>query len=541
MDFEPAHDKLRQWILQGHPFSASCYSGNQLYIRLSSTINATRSAHASIGGELQSNNLWTSLRHQTHEFFRQHQNLWRVSVPPSAETIASGQAQLTEWNGALHWIASDTELFTKAREAGGHATQYRLFGEISDNPFQPLSSTMLALHQRLKKSFDPENILNPGRLYQSRQVVSGALMRTSISSNYLNKSTGAEAERILRNCVHCGFCNATCPTYLLLGDELDGPRGRIYLIKNMLEGETPTAKTQLHLDRCLTCRSCETTCPSGVEYGRLLDIGRELVADQVKRSPGQRLFRFSLRKFLLNTKLFAGSLRIAQAFKSILPRRFQQNIPLRTRSTLVWPVTPHQRKIILVEGCVQTALQPDIDKAAAIVFDKVGIQSLRIKAAGCCGSISHHADARKETLAYIKTNIDAPVYAARAEKVSALYRDPGEILAKENIKTTATDKRIAFHPPCTLQHGLKLDGVIETLLSSMGFELVAFRDKHLCCGSAGTYSITQKQLSTRLLENKLSAIETNAPDLIVTANIGCQTHLQSGTNTPVRHWLELLV
>jgi len=400
-------------------------------------------------------------------------------------------------------------------------------------------------------------------------------MRTSISSNYLNKSTGAEAERILRNCVHCGFCNATCPTYLLLGDELDGPRGRIYLIKNMLEGETPTAKTQLHLDRCLTCRSCETTCPSGVEYGRLLDIGRELVADQVKRSPGQRLFRFSLRKFLLNTKLFAGSLRIAQAFKSILPRRFQQNIPLRTRSTLVWPVTPHQRKIILVEGCVQTALQPDIDKAAAIVFDKVGIQSLRIKAAGCCGSISHHADARKETLAYIKTNIDAwwpalesepveaicmtasgcgvmikdyahllredPVYAARAEKVSALYRDPGEILAKENIKTTATDKRIAFHPPCTLQHGLKLDGVIETLLSSMGFELVAFRDKHLCCGSAGTYSITQKQLSTRLLENKLSAIETNAPDLIVTANIGCQTHLQSGTNTPVRHWLELLV
>jgi len=165
MDFEPAHDKLRQWILQGHPLSASCYWGNQLYVRLSSTINATRSAHTSIGGELQSNNLWASLRHQTHEFFQQHQNLWRVSVPPSAETIASEQAQLTEWNGALRWIASDIELFTKAREAGGHATEYRLFGEISDNPFQPLSSTMLALHQRLKNSFDPENILNPGRLY----------------------------------------------------------------------------------------------------------------------------------------------------------------------------------------------------------------------------------------------------------------------------------------------------------------------------------------------------------------------------------------
>ena len=400
-------------------------------------------------------------------------------------------------------------------------------------------------------------------------------MRTSITSNHLNKSTGAVAERILRNCVHCGFCNATCPTYLLLGDELDGPRGRIYLIKNMLEGETPTEKTQLHLDRCLTCRSCETTCPSGVEYGRLLDIGRELVADQVKRSPGQRLSRFLLRKFLLSAKLFTVSLRLGQAIRPLLPRCFQQNIPQRAKTTHVWPLTRHQRKIILVEGCVQAALQPDIDKAAAIVFDKIGIQSLRIKASGCCGSISHHADARNETLAYIKTNIDCwwpvlelepieaicmtasgcgvmikdyahllsddPGYATKAEKISALYRDPSELLAKENIQATPTGKLIAFHPPCTLQHGLKLNGVIEILLTSMGFELVSFENKHLCCGSAGTYSITQKHLATQLRDNKLSAIETNAPDMIVTANIGCQMHLQSGTKTPVMHWLELLV
>lgn len=400
-------------------------------------------------------------------------------------------------------------------------------------------------------------------------------MRTSITNQYLDTSTGEEAERILRNCVHCGFCNATCPTYLLLGDELDGPRGRIYLIKNMLEGETPTAKTQLHLDRCLTCRNCETTCPSGVEYGRLVDIGRKLVTDQVKRPLSQRLFRFTLRKFLLSKKLFAVSLRLGQVFKPVLPARFQQNIPLRAKTAHVWPGTKHQRKVLLVEGCVQTALQPGIDRAAAIVFDRIGIQSLRIKAAGCCGSISHHSDAESETHAYIKTNIDAwwpviesesveaicmtasgcgvmirdyahmladdPDYADKADKISALYRDPSEVISKEKIQPMHAGRRVAFHPPCTLQHGLKLNGGIEKILTSLGYELVDFDDKHLCCGSAGTYSVTQKQLATQLRDNKLTAIETNAPELIVTANIGCQTHLQNGTNTPVVHWLELLV
>jgi len=404
-------------------------------------------------------------------------------------------------------------------------------------------------------------------------------MRTSITNQYRDTSTGGEAERILRNCVHCGFCNATCPTYLLLGDELDGPRGRIYLIKNMLEGETPTAKTQLHLDRCLTCRNCETTCPSGVEYGSLLDIGRKLVSDQVKRSPGQRLFRLMLRKLLLSKSLFSGSLCLGQVFRPVLPRRIQQSIPLRVSPIHVWPTTQHRRKILLVEGCVQTALQPDIDKAAAIVFDRTGIQSLRIKAAGCCGSISHHAEAENETHTYIKTNIDAwwpaiesgsieaitmtasgcgvmlkdyahiladdPVYADKARKISALYKDPCEIITADDIQTgninaNHTGKPIAFHPPCTLQHGLKLDGRIEALLTSLGYELVVFNDRHLCCGSAGTYSITQKDLSGKLRDNKLASIESAQPELIVTANIGCQTHLQSGTDTPVKHWLELL-
>ena len=400
-------------------------------------------------------------------------------------------------------------------------------------------------------------------------------MKTSITNNYLESSAGQEANRILRNCVHCGFCNATCPTYQLLGDELDGPRGRIYLIKNILEGETPTTKTQLHLDRCLTCRNCETTCPSGVEYSKLLDIGRKLVTDKVNRSVGQQLFRFSLRKFLLSSSLFSLSLSIGQLFRPLLPKAFSQNIPARVNQTLDWPTNKHPQKILLVEGCVQNALQPNIDRAAAIVLDRENIQSLRIKAAGCCGAVSHHLNAEKEAHTYIKKNIDTwwplvdtglveaicmtasgcgvmikdyvsiladdPDYADKAKKISTLYRDPCEIITTESIKAKNTGLRIAFHPPCTLQHGLKLNGKIESILTELGHKLIDFDDSHLCCGSAGTYSITQKKLSAQLRNNKLTAIATNKPEMIVTANIGCQTHLQSGTDTPVKHWLELLV
>ena len=400
-------------------------------------------------------------------------------------------------------------------------------------------------------------------------------MKTSITNNYLETLPGQEANRILRNCVHCGFCNATCPTYQLLGDELDGPRGRIYLIKNILEGETPTTKTKLHLDRCLTCRNCETTCPSGVEYGKLIDIGRKLVTDKVNRSIAQQLLRFSLRKFLLSSNLFSLSLHIGQLFRPLLPKRLAQNIPARINETLNWPTNEHSRKLLLVEGCVQTALQPNIDKAAAIVFDRMSIQSLRVNASGCCGAVSHHLNAEKEAHSYIKRNIDAwwpliktgsieaicmtasgcgvmikdyahilaedPDYAEKAKKISILYRDPCEIITSGNIKAKNTGLRIAFHPPCTLQHGLKLDGKIESILTELGHKLIDFDNKHLCCGSAGTYSITQKKLSTQLRNNKLAAIETNKPEIIVTANIGCQTHLQSATDIPIKHWLELLV
>ncbi len=400
-------------------------------------------------------------------------------------------------------------------------------------------------------------------------------MQTKITVNHLDTATGQEADRILRSCVHCGFCNATCPTYLLLGDELDGPRGRIYLIKNMLEGEKPTAKTQLHLDRCLTCRNCETTCPSGVEYGKLLDIGRELVADQVPRPVSHKLFRFSLRKFLLSSHLFGLVLRLGQLLRPLLPGPLKKSIPVPADTPQPWPANTHARKILLVEGCVQTALQPDIDATAANVFDRMEIQSLRVKASGCCGAMSHHLDARQEARALIKGNIDAwwPLieagsveaicmtasgcgvmikdyghmlandaeYAEKAEKISSLYKDPCEIITASESKAKYAGKRIAFHPPCTLQHGMQLNGVIEEILSSLGYQLVEFDNQHLCCGSAGTYSITQKKRSTQLRNDKLSALETHQPEMIVTANIGCQTHLQSGTSTPVKHWLELLV
>lgn len=400
-------------------------------------------------------------------------------------------------------------------------------------------------------------------------------MKTVISQNYLDTPVGQRANDILRSCVHCGFCNATCPTYQLLGDELDGPRGRIYLIKQMLEGEPPSAKTRLHLDRCLTCRNCETTCPSGVDYSSLLDTGRKLIAEKVPRPFSQRLMHYSLRKLLLSPTLFSLLLKTGQRFRPLLPAAMQQSIPRPAPEKLTWPEREHARKVILVEGCVQKSLQPDIDKAAARVLDKLHIQSLRINAAGCCGALSHHLNAETEALAYIKRNIDSwwphieageieaitmtasgcgvmiqdyakllvddPDYADKAAKISALYKDPCELISAADLSATTRPLRIAFHPPCSLQHGLKINGRIESLITALGHELVSFDDKHLCCGSAGTYSITQKSLAHTLRNNKLSAIESRQPQLIVTANIGCQTHLQSGTDIAVTHWLELLL
>jgi glycolate oxidase iron-sulfur subunit len=403
-------------------------------------------------------------------------------------------------------------------------------------------------------------------------------VKTSITDDFLETHSGQEANRILRNCVHCGFCNATCPTYQLTGDELDGPRGRIYLIKQMLEGKQAGTLTQTHLDRCLTCRNCESTCPSGVDYGDLLDIGRKRVSEQHRRKRADSLKRWLVRKLFLTKPLFNTAIATAQLTRSLLPTTIQHKVPARPGQLLDWPDTEHQRKIILLPGCVQPALQPNIDRAAAIVLDRLGIQTLRIPQTGCCGGLSHHLDAFNEADAYIKNNIDSwwphiennqieaiistasgcgvtlkeygrilatdEAYKHKATKVSELCRDLSEYVAGQSWPQTPTStsmQKIAFHPPCTLQHGQQIRGKVESILQASGGQLVSFQEPHLCCGSAGTYSILQKSMAEELRDRKLQNIQSAQPDVIVTANIGCLLHLQSGTRIPVRHWIELLV
>lgn len=400
-------------------------------------------------------------------------------------------------------------------------------------------------------------------------------MQTSLSDAVKDTPEGREADAILRSCVHCGFCTATCPTYQLLGDELDSPRGRIYLIKQVLEGGPVTEKTQLHLDRCLTCRSCETTCPSGVRYGRLVDIGRAMVEEKVPRSFGGRVQRAVLRALIPYPQRFAALLRIGRALRPFLPAALRKKIPA-VQAAAAWPVARHARKMLVLDGCVQPAAAPNTNAAAARVLDKLGISLIRAVDAGCCGALSHHLSAHDEALNFMRRNIDAwwphveagveaivmtasgcgvvvkdygallhddPIYAAKAARLSTLTKDLGEILAGEQVETLAVNgrgRKVAFHAPCTLQHGQQVNGVVENLLRRCGYQLAAVADGHLCCGSAGTYSILQPELSQQLLANKLTALQAGAPDLIVTANIGCQLHLQSGAAVQVRHWVELL-
>jgi glycolate oxidase iron-sulfur subunit len=409
-------------------------------------------------------------------------------------------------------------------------------------------------------------------------------MKTNLNNRTLSSHDAQLADTILRSCVHCGFCNATCPTYQIRGDELDGPRGRIYLIKQMLEGKTPGKETQLHLDRCLTCRNCESTCPSGVQYSQLLNIGRSVLNKEVTRSYFQRLQHYGLRKLFLSKFLFSFLLASGQFFKPVLPAVLKASIPDRQKK-ITFQHRIHNRKILLVPGCVQSDLKPNIDIAARIVFDKLQIECVDPVAPSCCGSLSHHLNAEEEAMQIIKSNIDNwwPLiesktieaicmtasgcgvaikeyeqlladdeqYSKKARVISDLYKDPAEIVsqvAKDNgqagltqLLSSKPEKNITFHPPCTLQHGMRLNNLVEPILEACGYSLQTFDDRHLCCGSAGTYSITQKKLSQQLLNNKLRSIEKTSPDIIVTANIGCQLHLQSGTITPVKHWLELLV
>lgn len=400
-------------------------------------------------------------------------------------------------------------------------------------------------------------------------------MQTNLCEEYRDSRLGREADRILRTCVHCGFCTATCPTYQLLGDELDGPRGRIYLIKQVLEGQPVSVKTQRHLDRCLTCRSCETTCPSGVRYGRLIDIGREITERQVGRNTIAAGKRLLLRKILPYPRRFAPLLGLAQMLRPMLPTAIRAKLPGRQMPP-AWPDAPHPRRMLVLEGCVQSKATPATNTAAARVLSKLGIQLLRTPAAGCCGAVSQHLAAPDEAKGFIRHNIDAwwPLveqgieaivitasgcgtmvkdygelmrddtdYAAKATRISALAKDIGEILSTEELppeRINPRSGRIAFHSPCSLQHGQQLNGVVESLLSKAGFTLTAVPDAHLCCGSAGTYSILQPDLSEQLRQNKVSALESDAPEVIATANVGCQMHLSGKTTVPVRHWVELM-
>jgi glycolate oxidase iron-sulfur subunit len=402
-------------------------------------------------------------------------------------------------------------------------------------------------------------------------------MQTNLAPEFKHTPDGAEAEAILRKCVHCGFCTATCPTYQLLGDELDGPRGRIYLIKQVLEGEAPTRATQLHLDRCLTCRNCESTCPSGVQYGHLVDIGRKIVDEKVPRPAAERALRWALKEGL-PSPLFGPAMKLGQRVRGLLPAALKAKVPAQQEAG-AWPAATHARKVLVLAGCVQPAMLPNINRATARVLDAAGIQAVVAPAAGCCGAVKFHLNDQDGARAQMRANIDAwwpfverheveaivmnasgcgvtvkdyghilkddPVYAPKAARISALTRDLSELLPGlvEALrgKVRAPAGLLAFHPPCTLQHGQQLRGGVERHLGALGFQVrTPTSEAHLCCGSAGTYSVLNPGIATQLRDRKLGHLGELAPQAILSANVGCIAHLQSGTATPVRHWVEAL-
>jgi len=400
-------------------------------------------------------------------------------------------------------------------------------------------------------------------------------MQTRLSENFLATSEGSQADHILRSCVHCGFCTATCPTYQLLGDELDSPRGRIYLIKQMLEGEEVSRSTQQHLDRCLTCRACETTCPSGVEYGKLIDLGRGWIEKRVSRPLPQKVKRWLLRKLIPHPKRFGFILQIARLFKPFLPASLKRKIPARPAKT-VWPDTSHTRKVLILNGCAQSVTHPEIDAVTARVLDHFNIEIVREHQSGCCGAVSQHLSAEAEAKQQMKHNIDTwwpllqtgidniivnasgcavqlkeyghffkddPLYAEKAGQIANSALDISELLAQlplDQALSNPSGQTIAFHSPCTLQHGQKIINTIEPMLKKCGYQLTVVKDSHLCCGSAGTYSIMQPDLSNRLLDNKLNNLTAQNPELIATANIGCLMHMQTTSPVPVVHWISLI-
>jgi glycolate oxidase iron-sulfur subunit len=400
-------------------------------------------------------------------------------------------------------------------------------------------------------------------------------MQTALAEQYRATPNGQRAESILRSCVHCGFCTATCPTYQLLGDELDGPRGRIYQIKQLLEGSQASAVTRTHLDRCLTCRACETTCPSGVQYGQLLEIGRELVEHQAPRPRSERWARRLLVAMMSDSRRFALLLRLGQVFRPLLPQKLKAKVPLR-KPAVPWPAPRHARRMLVLDGCVQPAAAPDINAAAARVLDHIGISLLRAPRAGCCGALPNHLSDAERARQMARNNIDAwlpmiedgaeailvtasgcgvqvkeypqllaedPDYASKALRVAAAARDPVEVLEREDLpqlQRSGKGPRIAFHAPCTLQHGQQLGGRTEALLRRLGYRLTPVPDAHLCCGSAGTYSLLQPEIAIELRSRKRTALLSGQPRIIASANIGCLLHLQEPDSVPVMHWLQLL-
>ncbi|WP_440995235.1 glycolate oxidase subunit GlcF [Arhodomonas sp. SL1] len=400
-------------------------------------------------------------------------------------------------------------------------------------------------------------------------------MQTHLADFIRDTDAGREADAILRKCTHCGFCLANCPTYRLWGDELDSPRGRIYQVKQVLEGAEPTESLQTHLDRCLTCRACETTCPSGVEYGRLADLGREIVERDVPRRPRARAMRWALRTVLPRRRLFAALLALGRTVRPLVPTTLRAKIPPARRAP-PWPGQPREKRVLMLEGCVQPALDPVINPATARVADGLGFEVVRTPEAGCCGAVNQHLGAVEAAREQARRNIDAwwphieagasaiivnasgcgaqvkdyahlladdDGYRARAERVAALAVDPVEFLEhwRAHLRPTAdAPRRIAFQSPCTLQHAQGLGGRVEALLGGMGFELTPVADPQICCGSAGTYSVLQPQTAKELRGQKLANLNAGSPELIATANIGCLTHLAEASEIPVRHWLELV-
>ena len=398
-------------------------------------------------------------------------------------------------------------------------------------------------------------------------------MHTTLADFIATTAAGEEASEILRKCVHCGFCNATCPTYRLLGDELDGPRGRIYQIKEMLEGAEPAASVLQHLDRCLGCRACETTCPSGVEYGKLLDTGRELAEQRVQRGRWSQLQRRVLRWMFPFPLRIAPWLRLATRVRPLLPRVLAAHVPPVLTPPGAWPEARHARRMVALAGCVQSVATPATSAAAARVLDRSGISLVTAPAAGCCGALSHHLAAREEGLDFARRNIDAWIplleagaeavvasasgcglhlrdygrllasdaaYAEKAARVSAAVRDLTEVVPLPAAGASPQRLRVAVHTPCTLQHGQHLGGRVEALLRATGCELLPVADAGTCCGSAGSYSLLQSELSSQLGDARARALQAGAPDVVVTANVGCQLQLAGRCTAPVRHWIEVL-